>query len=170
MTRPHIRNLLILVILAAAFPAGASLAQMPPAIAAPGASPVATFHAEGAQIYECKAGSDGKLGWAFREPIATLLLDGKTVGRHYAGPTWEDADGSAVIGKVVGNAPGATANDVAWLKLDVVGRRGSGQLSNVTTVQRINTHGGAAKGACDQAGAFLSVPYSADYAFLKAAP
>ena len=48
-----------------------------------------TLHAEGAQVYECKAGSDGKLAWAFREPIATLLLDGKTVGRHYAGPNWE---------------------------------------------------------------------------------
>jgi hypothetical protein len=154
---------------AAAFPAGSAWAQVPPAIAAPGATPVATFHAEGAQIYECKAGADGKLSWAFREPIATLLLDGKTVGRHYAGPTWEDADGSAVVGKVIGNAPGATANDVAWLKLDVVSRRGSGQLSNVTTVQRINTKGGAARGACDRAGGFLSVPYSADYVFLRTA-
>src|SRR2546421_10876903 len=36
----------------------------------------------------------------FREPIATLLLDGKTVGRHYAGPNWEHADGSAVVAKV----------------------------------------------------------------------
>ena len=37
----------------------------------------------------CKAGADGKLAWTFREPIATLLADGKTVGRHYAGPNWE---------------------------------------------------------------------------------
>ena len=86
------------------------------------------FHAEGAQIYECKAGGDGKLAWAFREPIATLMLDGKTVGRHYAGPNWEYMDGSAVTGKVAGNAPGATANDVAWLKLDVTGQRGSGMF------------------------------------------
>ena len=70
-------------------------AQVPPAIAAPGENAVVTLHAEGAQVYECKAGNDGKLAWAFREPIATLILDGKTVGRHYAGPTWEHADGSA---------------------------------------------------------------------------
>jgi hypothetical protein len=38
---------------------------------------------------------------------------------------------------------------------------------HLTTVQRINTHGGAAQGACDQAGAFRSVPYSADYVFLS---
>jgi len=64
--------------------------------------------------------------------------------------------------------PGATANDIPWLKLDVVNRRGSGTLADVTTVQRINSHGGAAQGACDQAGAFRSVPYSADYVFLSA--
>jgi hypothetical protein len=92
---------------------------LPDAIAAPGETIVLTLHAEGAQIYECKAGADGKLAWAFREPTAALLLDGKTVGRHYAGPNWEHIDSSAVVGKAVGNAPGATANDIPWLKLTV---------------------------------------------------
>src|SRR6476620_7735529 len=131
----------------------AASAQVPPAIAAPGESAVVTLHAEGAQVYECKAGSDGKLAWAFREPIATLLLDGKTVGRHYAGPNWEHVDGSAVVGKVAGNAPGATPTDIPLLKLEVVSSRGSGTLSGVTTVQRINTQGGRHDGACDRAGA-----------------
>jgi hypothetical protein len=140
---------------------------LPDAIAAPGESVVITLHAEGAQVYECKAGADGKLAWAFREPIATLLVDGKTIGRHYAGPNWEHIDGSAVVGKVTGNAPGATADDIAWLKLQVVSSRGSGVLTGVTTVQRINTKGGNLKGACDQAGSFKSAPYSADYVFLK---
>src|SRR5258707_6515757 len=101
---------------------------LPDAIAVPGETVVLTVQAEGAQVYECKAAADGKLGWAFREPIATLLLDGKTVGRHYAGPSWEHADGSAVVGKVAGNAPGATPKDIPWLKLDVVASR-SGVLS-----------------------------------------
>ncbi len=82
----------------------AALAQMPAAIAAPDATPIITLHAVGAQIYQCKAGSDGKLAWAFREPIATLIADGQTVGRHYAGPIWEHADGSAVTGKELANA------------------------------------------------------------------
>jgi hypothetical protein len=140
---------------------------LPDAIAAPGESVVITLHAEGAQVYECKAGADGKLAWAFREPIATLLVDGKTIGRHYAGPNWEHIDGSAVVGKVTGNAPGATADDIAWLKLQVVSSRGSGVLTGVTTVQRINTKGGKLDGACDKAGAFKSAPYSAEYVFLK---
>ena len=90
--------------------AGEAAAQMPAAIAAPGESAVATFHAEGAQVYECKAGADGKLAWAFREPIAVLLLDGKSIGHHYAGPTWEHADGSKVTGKQLAVAPGAAGS------------------------------------------------------------
>ena len=140
---------------------------LPDAIAAPGEAVVLSTHAEGAQVYECKAGADGKTAWAFREPIATLLVDGKTVGRHYAGPNWEYSDGSAVVGKVIGNAPGATPNDIPWLKLSVASQRGTGVLTGVTTVQRINTKGGNLKGACDQAGSFKSAPYSADYVFLK---
>ena len=38
-----------------------------------------------------------------------------------------------------GNAPGAGAKDIPWLKLEVIASRGSGTLSGVTTVQRINT-------------------------------
>ena len=147
--------------------ASAAQAQVPAAIAAPGETTVATWHAEGAQVYECKAGADGKLAWAFREPVATLLADGKTIGRHYAGPNWEHADGSAVVGKAVGNAPGATANDIPWLKLEVISSRGTGILSGVTTVQRINTAGGKLEGECEKPGSYRNAPYSADYVFLR---
>ena len=150
----------------------ASVAAEPPipaALAASGETVVLTAHAEGAQVYECKAGADGKPMWSFREPIATLLVDGKTIGRHFAGPTWEYSDGSAVAGKVSASAPGATAGDIPWLKLEITSRRGSGILADVTTVQRINTHGGKRDGACDAAGSFVSVPYSADYVFLRKA-
>lgn len=147
--------------------APAAETPLPGAIAAPGETTVLSVHAEGAQVYECKTGTDGKPGWAFREPIATLLMDGKTVGRHYAGPSWEHIDGSAVVGKVVGSAPGATPDDIPWLKLDVISRRGSGVLTGVTTVQRINTKGGKLEGTCDKPGGFRDMPYSADYVFLR---
>jgi Protein of unknown function (DUF3455) len=124
-------------------------------------------HAEGAQVYECKTGPDGKLAWQFREPIATLIVDGKTVGRHYAGPSWELLDGSAAVGKAVGDAPGTGANDIPWLKLHVVSQRGNGELSGVTTVQRINTQGGKVNGGCDLAGKLKSASYTADYIFLR---
>jgi hypothetical protein len=157
----------VLLLAGSCMSAPAAETPLPGAIAAPGETVVLSAHAEGAQVYECKAGADGKLAWAFREPIATLLVDGKTVGRHYAGPNWELSDGSAVVGKVTGNAPGAAPNDIAWLKLSVVSQRGSGMLSGVTTVQRINTKGGKLEGACDKAGSFSSAPYSAEYVFLR---
>jgi hypothetical protein len=160
------QRILLLTLATALLPAVAHAQPLPAAIAAPGETVVATWHAEGAQVYECKA-ADGKLAWAFREPIATLVHDGKTIGRHYAGPNWEHADGSAVVGKVAANAPGATPKDIPWLKLDVVASRGSGALTGVTTVQRINTQGGRHDGACEKAGALFSAPYAADYVFLK---
>jgi hypothetical protein len=70
------------------------LAQVPSTW--PGGTVLVTLHAEGAQIYECKpelnekSPSQGRaLTWQFREPIATLVADGKSNGRHYAGPSWD---------------------------------------------------------------------------------
>jgi hypothetical protein len=145
----------------------ASSAEVPAPIAVTGQIQVAKFHAEGAQVYECKADTAGQLAWAFREPIATLMFEGMTIGRHYAGPNWEYTDGSAVTGKATGNAPGTTARDIPWLRLEAAAHRGSGLLTDVTTVQRIDTKGGALNGACDTAGALRSEPYSAEYVFFK---
>lgn len=164
------KSLPALLAAAAILPSLAAQAQTPDGVAAPGEMLVAKVHAEGAQIYECKADSAGKLVWQFREPVATLLDGGKTVGVHYAGPHWQLADGSTVIAKVSGRAPGATAKDIPLLKLDVSARRGEGRLSDVTTIQRLNTKGGTLEGGCETAGAFVNVPYSADYAFLRKAP
>jgi hypothetical protein len=72
-----------------------------------------------------------------------------------------------VDAKASGRAPGASANDIPLLKLDVAARRGNGQLAGVTTIQRINTKGGVAGGECSSYGALLSVPYTADYAFYR---
>ena len=148
---------------------GPALAEMPSAIDVSGGTVVLTVHAQGAQIYECKPAPSqaGAPTWQFREPIATLFVDGKTIGRHYAGPNWDHIDGTGVKGKTVANAPGATPDDIPWLKLDVVDHRGNGILSSATTVQRINTRGGMLLGPCESAGTFRSVPYSADYVFLR---
>jgi hypothetical protein len=141
-------------------------AEVPEAIAARGETVVLQAHAEGAQIYECKADPGGKLTWQFREPIASLFKDGKTIGRHYAGPNWE-IEGGAVVAKAAGRAPGAGSKDIPWLKLEVTDHRGAGPLKDVTTVQRIDTQGGNAEGACQKAGELHSEPYSADYVFLR---
>lgn len=145
----------------------AAAAELPDVIAAPNETLVTTVFAVGAQVYECEFDSAGNLLWQFREPIATLFSSGKTVGRHYAGPNWEMTDGSIVSGKVIGRAAAASPDDIPLLKLEVVMRRGHGQLTGVTTIQRINTRGGVAPGSCDVHHALMGVPYTADYAFYR---
>jgi Protein of unknown function (DUF3455) len=72
-----------------------------------------------------------------------------------------------VQGVIVASSAGAYPNDIPWLKFDVTSQTGDGALYGVTAVQRINTRGGMAAGACGPAGSFLSVPYSADYVFWR---
>ena len=142
-------------------------AELPDAIAPPGGTLVTTAHAVGSQVYECEFDTVGNLVWQFREPIATLFVSGKTIGRHYAGPTWELIDGSVVSGKVISSAPPFSAADIPILNLEVTSRRGQGQLSIVSTIQRLNTHGGVAFGECSAHHTLLGVPYTADYAFYR---
>ena len=129
--------------------------------------PIAKLEAAGAQIYVCTKNAAGALNWTFREPVASLLEEGKTVGRHFVGPTWEFADGSRVQGEVVNKAPGTTAKDIAWLKLSVKEPPKSGLVEGATSVLRIDTKGGAFEGACDSEGELHSEPYTATYIFVK---
>jgi hypothetical protein len=141
--------------------------ELPDAIAAAGESLVTTAHAVGNQIYECEFDAVGNLVWQFREPIAVLFASGKTVGRHYAGPTWELIDGSVVSGKIASHAPGASPADIPILSLEVTSRRGQGKFSIVSTIQQINTRGGVAFGECSAHHSLLGVPYTADYNFYR---
>src|SRR6202142_801300 len=108
--------------------------------------PVAQLRAAGAQIYVCAKNAAGALNWTFREPVATLLEEGKTVGRHFVGPTWEFVDGSRVVGQVVSKAPGTTAKDIPWLKLSVKEPPKSGLVAGATSILRIDTKGASSRG------------------------
>ena len=144
-----------------------SLENLPAAIAIKGSVPLAQLQAAGAQIYICAKNTAGALNWTFREPLATLLEEGKTVGRHFVGPTWEFVDGSRVVGELVSKAPGTTAKDIAWLKLSVKDPPQSGLAAGATSVLRIDTKGGVFEGACDGEGELHSEPYAATYVFVK---
>jgi Protein of unknown function (DUF3455) len=109
--------------------AGAAAAEslLPLALAAlPDETMALKVHAVGMQLYECKPGADGKLAWTFTAPQATLTVDGKVVGKHGAGPSWELLDGSGITAKAVANAPGAAATGRACrpLRDDANGRSG----------------------------------------------
>jgi hypothetical protein len=141
--------------------------NLPATIAVKAGVPIARLQAAGAQIYVCAKNATGALNWRFREPVATLLEEGKTVGRHFVGPTWEFDDGSRVVGELVSKAPGSTPKDIAWLKLSVKEPPKSGLAAGATSVLRIDTKGGVFGGACDNEGELHSEPYTATYVFVK---
>ncbi|HGM5581478.1 TPA: DUF3455 domain-containing protein [Pseudomonas putida] len=131
----------------------------------PGKTERLSVQAVGVQVYDCRADEAGQLKWMFREPLATLTVDGKTVGHHFVGPAWELDDGSRVTGKVVAQAPGEGEQDIALLQLQVTSHQGQGVLAAVDEVQRLDTRGGKFAGSCMQAGALHVEPYSARYVF-----
>jgi Protein of unknown function (DUF3455) len=141
--------------------------NLPSAIAIKGGVPVAQIQGVGAQIYICAKNAAGALNWTFREPVASLLDGGKTLGRHFVGPTWEFNDGSRIVGEVTGKAAGATAKDISWLKLSVKDPAKSGPAAGATSVLRIDTKGGVFEGACGGEGELHSEPYAATYIFVK---
>ena len=71
--------------------------------------------ATGSQIYACKpkAADPAAYEWAFIAPEADLAdADGRPLGKHYAGPTWESSDGSKIVGAVKEKAPAPAAGDI----------------------------------------------------------
>jgi hypothetical protein len=121
--------------------------------------------AKGVQIYECR---DQK--WVFVAPEAELFdRAGKKIGTHYAGPHWEAADGSKIIGTVKQRADAASDRDIPWLLLGAKSVGPKGVFSGVTSVQRVSTVGGVApSGECTRAGFQARVPYTANYYFFTA--
>lgn len=133
------------------------------------------LHAAGAgtQNYACTAGSDGGVSWVFVGPQADLSdCNGNVIGHHYASdggasaPEWITVDGTYVIAhKVAAYTPDGGAASVPWLLLQAVDHGGTGTLSQVAYVQRLDTDGGIAPAAGCDAGDMAQVPYTADYWF-----
>ena len=140
---------------------------------APNEQMLMVLAAKGVQIYECRARKDGSgAEWAFVAPEATLAdRSGRVVGRHYAGPTWEAGDGSKIVGTVKARADAPTEDSIPWLLLSARSTGTPRLLAKVSSVQRVNTVGGAAPPAdgCTSAslGRTERVGYTADYRFLE---
>ena len=146
-------------------------AALPEAVRVPaGQKVVMTTTGVGELTYECREKKDmaGQFEWAFVGPVATLMgADRKSVGKYYAGPTWEAADGSKVTGKQVAVAP-AGAGNIPLQLVKAEPAMGQGTMAGVSHIQRLNTRGGVAPTlACDAAGKGKRqvVAYQADYVF-----
>lgn len=125
-------------------------------------------HATGTQIYECAQGKDGP-AWTFREPSAALAdASGRSIGRHYAGPTWEAADGSKVAAKSVASVGSPDPTAIPHLLLAATANSGDGVFTHVRSIQRVDTRGGRAPNdpcASADIGRRMQTPYSATYNF-----
>jgi hypothetical protein len=134
---------------------------------------VIALQAEGVQIYEATAQSNGRLAWSLVGPDAKLeTLDGQLVGLHSVGPRWKANDGSEVKATKppVQNWKSPDEKSAAWLLLEVSAEGENGLFSGVQYVARVSTIGGAAPSeAPTQAGEKKSVPYRAIYLFLTGA-
>jgi hypothetical protein len=144
--------------------------DVPDAIQAPAGLEVVLYtHATGSQIYTCQAGSDGKFSWTLKAPDADLHdRKDKVIGHHSAGPSWKLNDGSEVTGKAAAHVDSLDPDSIPWLLVNAVSHAGKGELSNVTAIQRIHTHGGKAPdNGCDaaHANAETKTGYTADYYF-----
>jgi len=152
-------------------------------------------HGVGTQNYVCLPSASG-FAFSLFTPEATLFnKEGKQLITHFFSPnsdltvkppeagtirvTWEDSHDSSRVWAMLleqsTETPFVQTDAVAWLKLQTVGTDagtlGSGRLTQVTFIQRLNTAGGLApKSGCSTAqdvGRKVFVPYSADYFFYR---
>jgi hypothetical protein len=144
--------------------------DVPDTLQPPAGEQVVLFaHATGAQIYTCQAGAADRFSWTLKAPEAELRdRKDKVIGSHSAGPTWKLKDGSEVKGKMAAQVDSLDADSIPWLLVKVESHAGKGLLANVTTIQRVHTHGGKppAEG-CDAShrDAENKSKYTADYFF-----
>jgi hypothetical protein len=157
-----------------------SAPDVPDAIAVPAGEQVQFFvTAKGSQIYTCQAGGDAKYAWTLKGPEAELRdRKDKVIGQHFADPTtklptWKLKDGSEVSGKAAAHIDSLDSDSIPWLLVNVVSHAGKpGLLTNVTTIQRVHTHGGKpGNDACDEShkDAETKSDYKADYYFFAPA-
>ena len=136
-----------------------------PELAVTGGQLAYRVYAQGVQIYRWNGTS-----WSFVAPSAALSADAEgkgVVGSHYAGPTWESASGSKVVGSVVKRCT-PDAGSIPWLQLGAVSAEGPGIFDGIAFILRINTVGGNAP---SYPGAAVNdearIPYTADYLFYR---
>ena len=151
--------------------------NIPPALEpAAGESLAMVVGAKGVQIYECRARKDVGAGyeWAFVAPEADLFdATGQPIGTHGAGPFWQASDGSRVVGKLKARSDAPAAGTIPWLLLTTESTGPGGAFARVTSIQRVNTAGGAAPATpCtpEASGQKARIQYTADYRLFSSNP
>ena len=168
-----VRFVLLPAALAAALASVQALSAMPAALEPADAMLAIVVPAKGHQIYECRAKGDTQ-EWTFVAPDAELFdMQGRTMGTHFAGPTWRATDGSRIVAKVAARVDAPVAGAIPWLLLAASNDGPTGRFSAVTYIQRVNTVGGVAPTAgCtrESLGQEARMAYTAEYRMFVARP
>src|SRR5262245_39035241 len=125
-------------------------------------------HGVGVQIYTC----NGSVG-SSAVPRANLYDDnGHLIISHFAGPSWQAADGSKAVGTVVDKVI-MDESAIPWVLLSAKTTPGpdGNRLVDTSFIQRLDTVGGLTPPTVDcnaaTAGKVVEVPYTAEYVFWK---
>jgi hypothetical protein len=133
-----------------------------------GHEPVLRLAAKGAQVFRCER-TGAAFEWRFRQPDAELFDDqGRPVARHGANFSFEHRDGSRLIGAVEAHDKAASADTLPWL-LFSTRSYGTGALSGISYVQRIETRGGMPPPSCaaQETNRLLRVEFDATFVFYR---
>ncbi|MEW9305239.1 DUF3455 domain-containing protein [Labrys neptuniae] len=162
------------MVLAGATQAAKAAEAVPAALQPPAGYTLAfTAKARGLQVYTSTAEAGAAPKWVLEAPVAELAAKPGAV-HHYAGPSWEAADGSKIVrdkDTAVVTVPAKKASaDIPWLLVKVTADPAAGVLDKIGYVQRIATHGGVAPATPPvRTGTKVGVPYTATYAFFAKA-
>ena len=135
-------------------------------------SPAFMLTGNGVYIYQCRASflDPNVFEWAFVAPDATLYEGASSVARHATVGLYESLrDSSSTSGVVRGSQPGGGAN-LPWVMMRAQPLSQDGMFAGVSSIQRVNTVGGAPPAAgcgSDNVGEEARVAYRADYYFYK---
>ena len=134
--------------------------------------PAFMLSANGVHIYQCKAapGVASSYAWFFIAPDATLSEGSRSVGVHKTVNLWESSSDRSSVSGVVRSTQNAGVDNLPWTLYRAQPLAANGLFAGVTSIQRVNTSGGAAPiGGCAASGegAEARVAFTAEYYFYK---
>jgi hypothetical protein len=136
--------------------------------------PAFRLQASGVQIYECRAllTNPDRFAWQAVAPDVTLADPGTggDVAVLRSVDLWNSLTDRSSVSAVLRATQSAGTRNLPWTYMRAIPTAADGMFAGVTSIQRVNTNGGAAPAtgcAADTAGSESRVPFSAEYYFYK---
>lgn len=169
------RSLFLAAGLALALPAAAisEPANISSLLRAPASEmPAFVLNGNGAYIYQCRQSplNANAYEWAFVVPDATLYEGARSTARHATVGLFEALSDRSSISGIVRTSQAAGVQNLPWVLMRAQPMGETGLFAGVTSIQRVNTVGGAAPtSGCgpDNVGGESRVAFQADYYFYK---